>query len=60
MARSVCGAHVFPGGEDASVEFFVQDQRSRTEGRYQNGRRRKDLIRLLRGPDPFCELRLIF
>jgi hypothetical protein len=32
MARSVCGAHVFPGGEDASVEFFVQDQRSRTEG----------------------------
>jgi hypothetical protein len=26
MARSACGAHVFPGGEDASVEFFVQVQ----------------------------------
>jgi hypothetical protein len=25
MARSACGAHVFPGGEDASVEFFVQN-----------------------------------
>jgi hypothetical protein len=23
--RSACGAHVFPGGEDASVEFFVQN-----------------------------------
>jgi hypothetical protein len=46
-------------GEDASVEFFVQD--SRTELRVDAGMAdaAKDLIRLLRGPDPFCELNLL-
>jgi hypothetical protein len=55
--RSACGAHVFPGGEDASVEFFVQNGGHGVIAGTADAA--KDLIRLPRGPDPFCELNLL-